>query len=384
MNVQIDDYSTNDRAGSPLEQRWSLRWIAVACVVAAAIAVTIGGCTDDTSLDDVNASSNDGDVSADADDVEDVEDDSDAGDSTGDDGGSDAGDSNDGGENNDDETLDNAPDWRDCDCADPDDKCSRSKCGRPGIECGEGEECPDGYTCHDNDIDAPHCVCDGERDDCGPFCESSADCPALGDVCDRDDGVCRPKTSCQYDIHCPRGTICGFMRGLENICYEFGDLEQGEYCESDFDCATGLCVEDACRDQCLGDGDCDDGKHCTDFLPNAPGNSIDGCRNTDELYTSCVISCDDDERCSGSVCNPQWCLHSGDCEDADCVPQGAHFPAECEQLSGDEDYACKPDEVRSQSEDYCSLREPCWDDEDCGDDYECGDNGTCLRYMGDE
>ncbi len=352
-------------------------------IVGALVVLILTGCTAETSRTDANdaVDADAGDVTDDAD-ADEARDSSDASDEDAFDGDNDNNENN----GNNGQSWKDEPDWVDCDCAHPDDKCSPQYCGRPGIACGEGEECPDGYICHDGSLHTPFCICDGESEACGPYCETQEDCPSSSQSCDWDDEVCRLRSGCISDLQCSEGTICGQMRAPgEGVCYQSGDAQEGDPCDTDFDCVTGLCRDDICQEQCLSDGDCQEGKHCVEFLELQGSQTVNGCKNTDGSDIECTVSCDDDQRCRANYCLPQWCVRSDDCENADCVDQGQMFPGECEQHPDeDEDYVCKPEEFRSSSGDACILPEPCWKDDDCGEPYECSFGGSCVRDIDDE
>lgn len=281
--------------------------------------------------------------------------------------------------------------WTDCECAHPEDKCVSHSCGRPGVMCGEGEGCPDGYECVEY-YGEHYCRCSGDAEECGPFCEgfNHEDCPGPARGCDWERGLCRQGISCQNSLMCPEGTVCESSESIppsggggagSGRCYETGDLEVGESCEDYRECASGYCrcpdgycTVGECVEQCLNDGDCDDGESCLDYM-GMIGHSFGGCVETD-----CNISCPDDRRCRNDTCRTPFCRTSADCVDGDCVHQGVSFLGECETYEGAEDYACKPEEYRSSmgSGEYCLLPDICMDDEDCSEPYECG-GSSCRR-----
>ncbi len=281
--------------------------------------------------------------------------------------------------------------WTDCDCAHPDDKCSPRYCGRPGIKCGpEGEECPEGYRCITGDLFADFCVCDGDEFECGPYCDDLYDCKYTGHTCDRENGICRDRTGCLNQMHCPEGQVChGGTPGhvAHNHCYETGDAEEGEDCVDNRDCQSGICYcgsdftcsEATCVEQCLGDEDCDDGEGCRKWanmndLVSSPG----GCQEVPE----CTVSCPGHKRCLGDDCQPRFCRTSADCDGADCMFFSPIHPGTCEEHpDNDEGFACKPDEYIDSSHEYCILPIPCWEDEDCGEPYECATR--CRRPADD-
>jgi hypothetical protein len=122
------------------------------------------------------------------------------------------------------------------------------------------QECPPGYSCTnvqglDQDYCAPdrgtcidrcagvRCpagqVCDPVNGQCGaPPCSLNTDCPA-NHYCGRNDGLCYPTgngrgavgAACQATADCAPGTICGF-----GTCVEV--------CDTQADCAAGLCIND--------------------------------------------------------------------------------------------------------------------------------------------
>lgn len=274
------------------------------------------------------------------------------------------------------------PSWTECDCPNPEEKCSFSNfCGLPDAECdpGAGVECPDGYTCQrDHPFGDFVCICKGEHDLCTPECERQEDCPESIQSCSYDDGVCRWNRnntgSCQTTIQCPDGYYCDVEHWR---CQPTGDLEVGEDCDHDEECDTGICNRNIgeCDEQCLTDEDCDEGETCARFGGGWQG--YNGC-----WEASCDVSCPPDHRCAYSDCLPPACETTGDCDEGDCRlnpdrPE-AFLPSCVKHEDPDVDRHCKPNERYSDAG-YCYIPGPCWDDGHCDEPYECG--GTCRREI---
>lgn len=277
----------------------------------------------------------------------------------------------------------------DCDCPEPDEKCSPDFCGLPDAQCGPDVDstCPDGYECirgasHE---DAFICVCVGDSDECVSECEESHD--ECGDdlSCNFDEGYCRwtlDNASCEWEMGCPKGTICSEEH--DNMCEPTGDLDVGDSCTEDLECESGLCVDGECDEPCLADEDCEGDLRCRWFGLSDPLPDGNGCESV-----TCTVSCPDDQRCIFDNCRPRFCRTGEDCESGHCErPTGQYRHWEMgtcvEPEDPDIDSYCKPEELYSSSYDYCYLPGTCWDNDDCPDPYECDElMYDCRRYLDD-
>jgi hypothetical protein len=270
-----------------------------------------------------------------------------------------------------------------------DDDCESENCDPATMTCGPGGACDDDMQNGDEtDVD-----CGGScPDDCdvGEGCEGDDDCTTV--LCDSKTMTCIDQPSCRN----------GMMDGEESDVDCGGAFcppcEDGDTCDSDDDCESGVCDEDlgvcvppACDDQtqngdetdvdCGGTcpDDCDDGEGCQmddDCISGAcdEGKNTcssracdDGVQNGDETDVdcggSCPLDCDDGlgciegDDCISQVCDPQLMtctppacddgVQNGDETDLDC---GGACGATCETgegcLSGLDciDDVCDPDD----------------------------------------
>lgn len=275
------------------------------------------------------------------------------------------------------------PSWSECDCPNPEEKCTSRFCGLPDAGCdpGDGVACPEGYTCmRDVPFGAFVCVCKGDHDSCTPECERQEDCPASGLSCSYDDGVCRwnrnTTGSCMTTMQCPDGYYCDPMHWR---CQPTGDLATGEGCDWDSDCQTGICnrITGKCDEQCLSDSDCPEDAYCINFGGGWQG--YDGC----SVNVNCQVSCPPEKRCGGDQCLPPACETTGDCSTGDCQldpdrPE-AFLPSCVEHDDSSIERYCKPEE-RIGTLEYCYLPGPCWDNSHCDEPYVC-ESGQCRRWL---
>lgn len=275
------------------------------------------------------------------------------------------------------------PSWFDCECPNPEEKCTNSFCGLPDAECdpGSGTECPDGYACmRDEPFGAFVCICKGDHDKCIPECERQEDCPSNGLSCSYDDGFCRWNSNtsgrCKTTMDCPDGYYCD---GGRSRCQPTGDLEVGESCGWDDECQTGICNQSTglCDEQCLGDEDCPDDAYCINYGGSWQGD--DGCSEN----FNCQVSCPPPQNCGGDKCIPQVCETTADCDTGDCKMDRQNpavpLPRCIEPEDPDVDRYCKPEE-RYDVHGWCYIPGPCWDDGHCDEPYTC-EWGSCLRWL---
>jgi hypothetical protein len=276
------------------------------------------------------------------------------------------------------------PEWVECDCPRADDVCraGQGTCADLSIDCANGEACPDGYDCRqvndsqDGDIVSlgRFCVCVGDDDACLPSCQTDDDCPPET-ACDQPrgpgDGTCDTQIPhCAGNYDCPRGQVCRWNERIrDRICTKTGDGALGEACDDEIECASGICADGACANDCLVDGDCERGEFCQG---TGAWYGDDGCAEGD-----CPVTCPDDSVCNprDERCEPAFCRLTDDCDQGDCViftadPQmGRCTTAD----APDTTHHCKSNEFRIWDEDpYCRLTTPCeGPDDDCPAGYEC-------------
>ncbi len=113
----------------------------------------------------------------------------------------------------------------------------------------------------------------------------------------------------------------------QQTCDAAGACVEPEVCADDVDCLAGrLCLEGACRQACLGDGECGDGERCDpeaavcvpDMRCMDDGDCPDGACDDGECVAPCV-----DGMCPGQqTCDPATgdCVEPAVCaEDVDCL-----------------------------------------------------------------
>jgi len=247
-----------------------------------------------------------------------------------------------------------------CECADPEAICvQENKCGLPEARCETNADCPDGFACSEDNtgLFADVCVCDGTREECGPFCEDDEDCPTQL-FCERDErfepqGFCRGSSAgCDFNAVCGRGEVCEEFEAdvrIDDHCEQTGSKSVGESCSADIECESGSCSPDnVCIEHCLADEDCPEGEHC-----------VGGSTHRDDCDTvDCDISCPEDTRCLGTGCWAPFCRTTSDCPEGDCIfGMNDNGMGSCLE---EEPSRCKSNEVRTDEEDpYCWLLEPC-------------------------
>lgn len=168
---------------------------------------------------------------------------------------------------------------------------------QPGDSCAGTGFCSPGQTCTANAT-------------CQESCSSSADCSGgaecVGDVCVGGDGDGDGETVGECDVRrgnmdCDDGSGC--VEGDDGLgeCRRGrdGDLKIGELCETDRDCATGLCDRGVCTVTC-DDVGCTDGYTCDDS--EIPGGLCrpDSCVDDDSI-------CGDGYNCSYSSAERYVC-----------------------------------------------------------------------------
>ena len=255
-------------------------------------------------------------------------------------------------------------------------------CADITVDCGDGEACPDGYECRvvsalrDGEIVSvgEFCVCASDGDACRASCGVDDDCPA-GTACDQPrgpgEGTCNDDIAfCLGNYDCLPGQRCEWNQRIgEDICTSTGDKPLGADCDDDIACASGICDDGICTDDCHSDADCDSGEFCTG---TGAWYGTDGCSAGD-----CPITCPDDTVCSArdERCEPAFCRLTSDCAEGDCVNSPAD-PRMGRCISSDPTDTtnlCKPNEFRIWDEDpFCRLPGPCESGTDeCPGGYAC-------------
>lgn len=135
-----------------------------------------------------------------------------------------------------------------------------SSAGGSGITCAEDADCPDGFSCGQNNV----CEADGFEGG-GGLCNSNADC-SNGFVC--------------------QGGICSLPDG--SGCLTSLDCGGGQYCSASGECTDGGSVQCTDNSQCGEDGQCDPFGFCHN--PNGGSGAI--CSDNSDCATGYVCNGD--------------------------------------------------------------------------------------------
>ncbi len=141
--------------------------------------------------------------------------------------------------------------------------CRLSRCR---VECRGSRDCDPGLSCVFDDDGLGACQLPHESE-----CTLNSDCPPPL-VCRR--GECT--NMCERDEHCPAGTRC-----MADESGEFGCIDPSETaCHRNSECPEPLicAVDGRCREQCIEDRDCRDGRVCVEVsgAPNVCDWRADG------------------------------------------------------------------------------------------------------------
>jgi hypothetical protein len=167
--------------------------------------------------------------------------------------------------------------------------CKNGECQPPATVCVGDQECCVGYHCNFGtcELDGEGCLADSDCPDpaqpvcldgkCVPWypeCQTDADCPGAGQVCQ--DGRCI-QPGCTAET-CPQGQWCDLATGLcKEGCDSNLDCTPPAICDyathrcGQVDCCGGLCDPGSqvcdpgtcqCIDVCTTDTDCPAGTHC--------------------------------------------------------------------------------------------------------------------------
>ncbi len=276
-----------------------------------------------------------------------------------------------------------------------DDDCASMFCDPDTMTCGPSTTCVDGERNGDEtDVD-----CGGACPACddGEGCVVDADCVSM--ECDPGTMTCLPPASCrdgvqngeESDVDCG-GFLCP-------------SCDDGQGCDDDADCTSGVCDEDAglclppACDDGVANGDetdvdcggscptaCDDGEGCEQDLDClsgicdedtntcSPGACDDGAQNGDETDVDCGGSCPND--CDSG----QGCADGDDCISQVCDPDALTCtPPACDDgvQNGDEsDVDCG-----GACGNTCESGETCNSGLDCIDDVCDVDTNTCAPAL---
>ncbi len=236
-------------------------------------------------------------------------------------------------------------------------------CGGDGSSCAEVPGCTDELACNYN-LEAT--VNDGSclEDDCNGDCGGDAvldDC----DVCEGDNTAC---LDCAGVVN---GTSilddCGVCGGDGSSCAEVPGCTEELACNYNVEATVndGSCLENDCN------GDCG-GTAVLDACDDCGGNGVNGCMDEVACNYNALATCDLDDLCTFSPCNPG-------CTDS-CASN--YDPT----ADGDDD-SCLPYDMTCPENTCYSLYE--WSPEICGCqeiavDYNCNDSDDCTLDFLDE
>jgi hypothetical protein len=143
------------------------------------------------------------------------------------------------------------------------------------VECLINQHCPKGYKCQQN-------ACAKQQG----ACQSDAECTAAGQVCNPDTGMC---ADCLDSKDCDGGQYC-----LKNKCIDWKCTPGSKWCVGT---VSKTCNDDGSA--ITEETDCNDGDLCT---------VGDACYSGECIETAPQI-CDDDNPCTGDVCDPASGCH---------------------------------------------------------------------------
>ncbi len=229
---------------------------------------------------------------------------------------------------------------------------STKTCAAPGVGPGTAQ---DGDDARENDCErAVETLVQCEQDiDCGPsmFCDNQR--------------TCQPKLAngelCQSDALCASG-LC-----LNDACA--APLGAGQACAEDRACAAGPCTDGVCRQSCVDDPECGQGAYCEDNLCEPQLDNGQECTDRDQCLSSfCPASGPQENRCTTPCDNHDDCTGQTYCQINVCSPLGA---------AGD---TC--DENAACTSGACSLGRclECNEDSDCDDGF-CDIGGACQPLL---
>ncbi len=244
------------------------------------------------------------------------------------------------------------------DCCDADDECSSIyRCNLDSltcrVSCGDDAHCKASLHCEGVVCEADLALgeeCDEASDCQSDTCESQVCCPPGGDCCASDDdcggeatcdtltGLCRTDCASGGDADCKPTGFCDAL----DLCVS--DLDTGDTCDRDGQCAVGRCDDTQCCplgvDCCIGDADCLGNYACelASSICHAACTCDGDCSDSGECKTG--ISCNEpscgvglpngdacptgNSDCASGICDAGYCCAAGkECcdEDSDCPGQ---------------------------------------------------------------
>ncbi len=255
-------------------------------------------------------------------------------------------------------------------------------------QCASGlSPCP-WYLCDEGEDFCAECVVDGDCDD-GLFCNGSERC--TDGVCVSDEADPCPEqycsesrdecVECREDAHCDDFVPCTRDHCEFGACFYSPDNELcpddglfctgGSICDAELGCAAGpspCLAEESCNeeedrcDQCVTNGDCDDGRFCNGEETCLAGVCVSGllpCPHDicDEFGDSCVecllaSACDDGDPCTIDDCVGGLCEHT---PNPDCDTLGEPADEDQDGVEDNFDICAHTAPLASVDADGCSC-----------------------------
>ncbi len=282
-------------------------------------------------------------------------------------------------------------------CVDPED------CSQEGVACAPMERCDLEQTpprCVESTggctggACGPGLICDEVRDRCvapqplGASCETDAECArgsclpqGIVGVVPEAERIC--SRVCCADEDCADGTICWGNGSGVSLCVTpeavgrsgRGVGTDGEGCDDDDDCGSGVCSGGACVRNCRREGDCASGRACR--VTTRPTDRL-----TCQVFGVAGAGQSQGGSCATLPCGagPAYCLSStltcsGPCRtSADCASVGVDYFCGWGQLGNSNTWvtACLPKRHSGSG----ATGDPCSSNEECADaaciDDRCG------------
>ena len=251
-------------------------------------------------------------------------------------------------------------------------------CKVPNVGGGSlGQQCSIPLECASN-----YCLTSRLADFCSEVCNDDSDCNLTGYTCQpftfRDGSraqMCQlaPPTSCDSQSDCAAGTNCSYVENtagtaIETICIPSKGDAAGTACQSNDDCANGLCSEGFCSAPCTDSSQCRATQLCG--VENVKIGTIN------DSVSLCQVpaadeACTNSSECTGArVCSVRGDGNGG-LEPFCAFPNtnGAPMGSQCSAL-GD----CQENICLIGISDTCSVV--------CSDDGDCSNGLGCTTYGG--
>ncbi|MFH1130721.1 MAG: hypothetical protein V1754_05260 [Pseudomonadota bacterium] len=198
----------------------------------------------------------------------------------------------------------------------------------PPTSCEASTDCEFGYVCNTG-----KCVLDEKLPN---LCQSADTCETgfcVDAKCGSCTGDCGQSKTCQFDRHCGEGRFC--LDGqCANKCSTNTDCGSGQICKgqvcvtntqtqciANADCASGICVNNACYPLCLGKRECTNSADICVSDIKVEEQGVNVCMADYLAKPECVIGkdCANGEQCVNGVCRTP-CANNTDCVACDNSP----------------------------------------------------------------